>query len=411
MTTRPSSARPRAEDQDGRLGSTARWSLDERCGAPHAARRNRRRHASAPCAGRRCPSTTPSTTLRPSAGSAPSRRRRCSRAVEPEPLRRSPRRAHERRGEPLAAGSVVDGKYAIVRACSGRADGRRLPRARHPHRAGRAAQERSDRARAPPRRRARTLAEGRVLGQIDHPNVVHLKAVVVEDEAPLACVHAMHRRREPRALIDRPPGASSRSAHAASPMRSRLFRQIASGIAAAHAEGVIHRDLKPANVLIRRKDQVAKVTDFGIAKVENDGTLGRVQTRGVIGSVWYMSPEQVTGRRDLDKRVDIYALGIVLFQMLTGACRSTPTATTRSCASRPRRRSRPGPPRAPICPRASTSCCGSSARSGARSLPELRGGAERAAGDRCPARGRAVTTRGPHADRGPREHGGPRAGS
>ncbi len=91
---------------------------------------------------------------------------------------------------------------------------------------------------------------------------------------------------------------------------------MASGVGAAHQEGVIHRDLKPANVLLRKKDKVAKVTDFGIALVPSD--TSRPQTRGILGSLWYMSPEQVTGRRDLDQRVDVYALGIMLYQMLIG---------------------------------------------------------------------------------------------
>src|SRR5262249_47257378 len=95
-----------------------------------------------------------------------------------------------------------------------------------------------------------------------------------------------------------------------------IVRQVALGIGAAHREGLIHRDLKPANVLIRKKDGVAKVTDFGIAKARRE--TNQPQTKGILGSLWYMSPEQVTGRRDLDLRVDVYALGIVLYQLLVG---------------------------------------------------------------------------------------------
>jgi serine/threonine-protein kinase len=102
------------------------------------------------------------------------------------------------------------------------------------------------------------------------------------------------------------------------PFALSIFRMVLRGVGAAHAEGLIHRDLKPANILIRKKDGVAKVTDFGIAKVEEDAKAGRGVTKGIIGSLSYMAPEQVTGRRDLDKRVDVYALGILLFELVMG---------------------------------------------------------------------------------------------
>ncbi|MEZ4295775.1 MAG: serine/threonine-protein kinase [Polyangiaceae bacterium] len=214
----------------------------------------------------------------------------------------------------LAAGTVIDGKYAIVRLL-GQGGMGVVYLARDIH-TGMDVVLKSVRTELAHRAdvRARTLAEGRVLGQIDHPNVVHLKAVVVEDTALWLVMQYIEGESLDR-TIDRTV-AQKQPMPLADALR--LFRQIASGIEAAHAEGIIHRDLKPANVLIRAKDQVAKVTDFGIAKAEHDTGQRRVQTRGVIGSVWYMSPEQVTGRRDLDKRVDIYALGIVLYQMLTG---------------------------------------------------------------------------------------------
>ena len=214
----------------------------------------------------------------------------------------------------LTAGTVIDGKYSIVRLL-GQGGMGVVYLARDIH-TGIDVVLKSVRSELSHRAdvRQRTLAEGRVLGQIDHPNVVHLKAVVV-DEKSLWLVMQYIEGESLERTIDRYV-EQKRWMPLAEALR--VFRQIVSGIAAAHAEGVIHRDLKPANVLIRKKDQVAKVTDFGIAKAEHDDGAGRVQTRGVIGSIWYMSPEQVTGRRDLDKRVDIYALGVVLYQMLTG---------------------------------------------------------------------------------------------
>jgi serine/threonine-protein kinase len=97
----------------------------------------------------------------------------------------------------------------------------------------------------------------------------------------------------------------------------RIFRQIVLGVAAAHEEGIVHRDIKPANVLIRAKDGVVKVTDFGIAKAEEDAKKGRGHTQGTIGSALYMAPEQCTAQ-NLDKRADVYALGVVLFELVTG---------------------------------------------------------------------------------------------
>ncbi|WP_437738798.1 serine/threonine-protein kinase [Sorangium sp. So ce1335] len=232
--------------------------------------------------------------------------------VVPAPLAGSlPRRAP---GGHLPAGTLVDQKYVVERVLGEGGMGV-VYLARDVHtglyvvlKAVR--QELGHR----PDVRARTLAEGRALAQIDHPNVVHLKAVVAErDDLWLVMQYidgesleqTLARYAEERRPMPLPEALS-------------IFRQIASGIAAAHREGVIHRDLKPANVLIRGKDGVAKVTDFGIAKAEADALAGRGMTKGIIGSLYYMSPEQVLGRRDLDKRVDIYALGVVLYEMLIG---------------------------------------------------------------------------------------------
>jgi len=89
---------------------------------------------------------------------------------------------------------------------------------------------------------------------------------------------------------------------------------ICSALDHAHAAGIIHRDLKPANVLLDEKG-VAKVVDFGIAKLTE--TEGVTVTRQVLGTVEYMSPEQAAGV-EIDPRTDIYSLGIVLYEMLTG---------------------------------------------------------------------------------------------
>jgi serine/threonine-protein kinase len=93
--------------------------------------------------------------------------------------------------------------------------------------------------------------------------------------------------------------------------------QIASGLAYAHRQGLLHRDVKPANILVT-KDDVVKISDFGIARAVSEHTLGVTQPGMVMGSVAYISPEQAQGH-DIDERSDLYSVGVVLYQMLTGA--------------------------------------------------------------------------------------------
>ena len=90
--------------------------------------------------------------------------------------------------------------------------------------------------------------------------------------------------------------------------------QIADGLAAAHELGIVHRDVKPQNILIGQ-DGGAKVTDFGIARAEILSTM--TATGAVMGTPHYMSPEQARGDR-ADTRSDVYSMGCVLYQMLTG---------------------------------------------------------------------------------------------
>jgi len=97
----------------------------------------------------------------------------------------------------------------------------------------------------------------------------------------------------------------------------RLAREVASALDYAHRQGVIHRDVKPENVLIQ--DGTALVTDFGIAlAVSNAGGSRLTETGLSLGTPYYMSPEQATGDRALDARTDVYSLGAMLYEMLTG---------------------------------------------------------------------------------------------
>lgn len=93
-----------------------------------------------------------------------------------------------------------------------------------------------------------------------------------------------------------------------------IVSQVAMGLAYAHEHGIIHRDVKPSNIMVGRDGHV-KITDFGIARMASAGV--RTQTGMVLGSPKYMSPEQVMGKLT-DQRSDIFSLGVVLYEMLTG---------------------------------------------------------------------------------------------
>ena len=98
-----------------------------------------------------------------------------------------------------------------------------------------------------------------------------------------------------------------------------IARQVCRGLAAAHATQVVHRDLKPANLFLVKRDDGAlhvKILDFGIAKLANSSEL--TGSGMILGTPAFMAPEQAMGARDVDQRADIYALGAVLYQMLTG---------------------------------------------------------------------------------------------
>jgi eukaryotic-like serine/threonine-protein kinase len=169
-----------------------------------------------------------------------------------------------------------------------------------------------------PDRRARFQREARAAAALNHPNVVHLYSVD-EHEGLLFITMELVRGKSLRDLLT--PGvplALSRTLSIAS--------QMAEGLASAHAAGILHRDLKPGNIMITDDDRV-KVLDFGLAKLftpasafdPEAATMTRERTGSglTLGTAGYMSPEQALGK-PLDPRTDIFALGVVLFEMATG---------------------------------------------------------------------------------------------
>ncbi|MBX3223079.1 MAG: serine/threonine protein kinase [Labilithrix sp.] len=107
---------------------------------------------------------------------------------------------------------------------------------------------------------------------------------------------------------------------------AKIIQQVSRGLARAHERGIIHRDLKPENIFIVRNpdddDEVAKVLDFGIAKMSNapgnPGMTSSTKTGAVLGTPFYMSPEQARGLRNVDHRTDVWSLGVIAFKCVTG---------------------------------------------------------------------------------------------
>jgi serine/threonine protein kinase len=106
--------------------------------------------------------------------------------------------------------------------------------------------------------------------------------------------------------------------------RIDLFLQVCDGVHHAHQKGIIHRDLKPSNILVTTRDDlpVPKIIDFGLAKAITQPLTERTlvtELGAMVGTPGYMSPEQAdTGGLDIDTRTDVYALGVILYQLLTG---------------------------------------------------------------------------------------------
>jgi serine/threonine protein kinase len=102
----------------------------------------------------------------------------------------------------------------------------------------------------------------------------------------------------------------------------RIVTHVGRALARAHAQGIVHRDLKPANIFLVKSDDdevgwIAKVLDFGIAKLDSQGEKGTTQAGTVLGTPLFMSPEQVRGASSVDHRADLYSLGMCLYHMLT----------------------------------------------------------------------------------------------
>jgi eukaryotic-like serine/threonine-protein kinase len=155
---------------------------------------------------------------------------------------------------------------------------------------------------------ARFYQEARAAGGLNHPNIVTVYDVGKSGEVVYMAMEYIEGPELRTLIVEGRPMAVSQAISIAA--------QVADGLAYAHQHGVVHRDVKPANIMVPPGSAV-KITDFGIARMRtaaNDLT----QTGMMLGSPKYMSPEQVIGKR-ADHRSDIFSLGVILYEMLTGA--------------------------------------------------------------------------------------------
>ena len=165
--------------------------------------------------------------------------------------------------------------------------------------------------------RARFLREARIAGSLHHPNLVRVYDIIELDGLPCIVMELI----EGGTLAD---GILSLDEAA----------QIADGVAYAHANGIVHRDLKPTN-LLRGKDGVVKITDFGIARAAEETRLTQIGT--VLGTLRYLSPEQAEGR-EVGPASDVYSLGIVLEDLLAKRPSAVTAVLERCRAHDPRSR-------------------------------------------------------------------------
>ena len=156
---------------------------------------------------------------------------------------------------------------------------------------------------------ARFLKEAKLAGRLQHPNVVTVYDVGRDRDLYFIAMEYVEGKPLTRYL-----GGAEELPLAA---KVAVIRQAAEALAHAHERGVVHRDIKPGNILITRDGRV-KVTDFGIGKFTSATSSDMTRTGQMIGSPAYMSPEQIRGEK-IDGRSDLFSLGVVLYELLTGA--------------------------------------------------------------------------------------------
>ncbi|MEM9555506.1 MAG: protein kinase [Acidobacteriota bacterium] len=154
--------------------------------------------------------------------------------------------------------------------------------------------------------RARFLREAQSAGILSHPNIVTIHDVVVDDGGDFFIAMEYVKGTDLKQLMQRQTGRLELR------FVVDIVAQIADGLHYAHSKGVVHRDIKPANIIITAEKK-AKITDFGIARVDASNLTVEGQ---LLGTPNYMAPEQIQGK-EVDHRADLFALGVMLYEMVT----------------------------------------------------------------------------------------------
>jgi serine/threonine protein kinase len=162
----------------------------------------------------------------------------------------------------------------------------------------------------------RFAREARAVSKLTHPNIITMHDFGVDDDG------------HPFMVMEYAPGKSLADWMMQPGLKldriSHVFRQILSALSEAHQQGIIHRDLKPENLIVTKTgsdSDYIKLLDFGIARMVHDGaTRGLTREGEVFGTPHYMAPEQAQGKKDIGPPADVYALGIMFYEMLSGDC-------------------------------------------------------------------------------------------
>jgi serine/threonine protein kinase len=166
-----------------------------------------------------------------------------------------------------------------------------------------------------PDARARFLREAEIAARINHPNIVRVTDVGTDGEIPYLVMEYL----EGQTL----GGLLAARGRLEIIEAMDIMLPVISALAAGHAQGIVHRDLKPENIFLTQGpwgEVSPKVLDFGVSKLMGDaGAAVLTGTMTVLGTAAYMSPEQARGAREVDHRSDQYALGLILYELLTGA--------------------------------------------------------------------------------------------